>query len=118
MQMQIHSAKVFPAQTSSSFERAQDRAVFILLKHNDHRVMCLVLPVLLLENVGQGALAAVVPVEVHGHEDAGATVRALLTQTLDLLGTVDLGNISWLMISLSSATQNEQKIYWQSTHHV
>merc|ERR1719222_1138161 len=49
-------------------------------------------PVTLLDEVGQVALAAVVTVEVHGHEDAGPAhlVRALATQARDLVVGVDL----------------------------
>lgn len=46
----------------------------------------------LVEAVGETALAAVVPVEVAGHEDAGATLVswALATETVDLTVLVDL----------------------------
>lgn len=46
----------------------------------------------LVEAVGETALAAVVPVEVAGHEDAGAALvgRALATQAVDLTVLVDL----------------------------
>merc|ERR1719229_1671447 len=48
--------------------------------------------VALLDQVGQVALAAVVPVEVHGHEDARAAelVRALAPQARDLVVGVNL----------------------------
>ena len=44
----------------------------------------------LLEDVGEGAASAVVAVRVHSHEHAGAAVRALLAQALDLVRAVDL----------------------------
>ena len=51
-------------------------------------------PLLLLDrvvNVGQSALAAVLTVEVSGHEDSGAALlaRALATETIDLAVVVD-----------------------------
>merc|ERR1712031_94852 len=44
----------------------------------------------LLDDVGQAALAAVVAVVVHGHEDARAAVRALLPQAGHLVVAVHL----------------------------
>merc|ERR1719473_193820 len=51
-----------------------------------------VLLLTLLDHVGEGALPAVVPVEVHGHEDTRAAelVRALLPEPLDLVVRVHL----------------------------
>merc|ERR1719324_1487813 len=62
----------------------------IFLFYNYSGVSVLLLA--LLDHVGERALPAVVAVEVHGHEDAGAAelVRALLPQPLDLVVRVHL----------------------------
>ena len=49
----------------------------------------------LVEDIGQSTLAAVLTVEVSGHEDSGTTLlsRALAPQTVDLAIVINLGKM-------------------------
>jgi len=64
-----------------------DHGLLLLLRATARRLR---LAVLLVEHVREAALAAVLPVEVRGHEDTRAARRAHATQPRDLAVAVDL----------------------------